>query len=141
MSRKTAAALEPLAPLIHEIRGERVILDSDLARVYGVEPRALNQAVKRNRERFPSDFVFQLTGAEAENLKSQTVISSSQDFDDGSVMLQPVVGSHGGRRRFPWAFTEHGEALLIVWRQIKELMQRPAVPPPAAPKRRIGFHS
>jgi hypothetical protein len=63
---------EPLEPLIFSIRGHRVILDSDLARVYGVSTRGLNQAVKRNASRFPLDFAFQLSSAEFANLKSQS---------------------------------------------------------------------
>jgi len=69
-----------------------VILDSDLAHIYGVAVKALNQAVKRNRERFPEDFAFRLTTAEWEALRSQIVTSRS----------------HGGRRYLPYAFTEHG---------------------------------
>lgn len=75
------------------IRGQRVILDADLADLYGATTKALNQAMKRNRTRFPSDFAFRLTAAEWENLKSQIVTSS---------------GGHGGRRKLPLAFTEHG---------------------------------
>jgi hypothetical protein len=77
------------------LRGERVMLDVDIALLYGVETRALVQAVKRNRERFPSDFMFQLTPEEIENLRSQSVISS-----------------WGGRRYRPYAFTEQGVAML-----------------------------
>ena len=91
--RKALTVLEPVEPLIREIRGERMLLDSDLARIYGVPTFRLNEAVKRNRERFPADFLFQLTAAEFYDLISQTAISSS---------------GHGGRRKRPWAFTEHG---------------------------------
>ena len=69
------------------------MLDEDLARLYGVTTGQLNQALKRNRRRFPRDFAFQLTAAECRILKSQSVISS---------------GAHGGRRTRPYAFTEHG---------------------------------
>jgi ORF6N domain len=79
------------------LRGERVMLDADLAELYGVETRALIQAVKRNRERFPDDFMFQLTPDEAALLRSQTVISKA---------------GRGGRRYAPFAFTEHGVAML-----------------------------
>jgi phage regulator Rha-like protein len=75
------------------LRHQRVILDAELAQLYGVPVRQLNQQVKRNRERFPSDFVFQLNAKEDEILRSQTVISSE---------------THGGRRYRPFAFTEHG---------------------------------
>ena len=78
------------------IRGHKVMLSTDLAQMYGVEPRALVQAVKRNHERFPEDFMFQLKKAEFENLKSQIVTSS-----------------WGGlRRATPYAFTEQGVAML-----------------------------
>jgi hypothetical protein len=66
---------ENLARFVFFIRSEKVMLDSDLARLYGVEARALNQAVARNRKRFPADFMFQLTPEEYEPLRSQTVIS------------------------------------------------------------------
>ncbi len=75
------------------IRGQRVILDTDLAELYGVSAKQLNQQVKRNARRFPDDFVMQLSAQEAANLKSQIVTSRS---------------SHGGRRYLPYAFTEHG---------------------------------
>lgn len=77
------------------LRGQRVMLSSDLARIYGVEPRTLMQAVKRNSERFPADFIFQLELEEWQNLKSQFVISS-----------------WGGVRTAPYAFTEQGIAML-----------------------------
>jgi len=95
MPKKAAAltVIEPVEPLLREVRGERVILDSDLARLYGVPTFRLNEAVKRNQERFPADFRFQLTVVEFDHLKSQFAISSS---------------GHGGRRKLPWAFTEHG---------------------------------
>lgn len=80
---------------IYEIRGQRVMLDKDLALLYGVEVRVLNQAVKRNLERFPHDFMFQLTTDEWEILKSHFVISS-----------------WGGIRKMPFAFTEQGVAML-----------------------------
>jgi hypothetical protein len=76
------------------IRGHKVMLSNDLSALYGVEPRALVQAVKRNSERFPDDFVFQLSKEEFDDLKSQNVISSAQGW--------------GGRRATPYAFTEHG---------------------------------
>jgi len=81
--------------LIHEIRGKKVMLDFDLARLYQVETKALNQAVKRNIKRFPADFMFQLDYKEFINLKSQFVTSS-----------------WGGTRKKPFAFTEQGVAML-----------------------------
>ncbi|HEY5508865.1 MAG TPA: ORF6N domain-containing protein [Paludibacter sp.] len=80
---------------IYEIRGQKVMIDRDLAEVYGVETRVLNQAVKRNVERFPTDFMFQLTDIEYEILISQNVTSS-----------------WGGVRKLPYAFTELGVAML-----------------------------
>ncbi|MFZ4725519.1 MAG: ORF6N domain-containing protein [Paludibacter sp.] len=80
---------------IFEIRGQKVMLDFNLAELYEVETRVLNQAVKRNLKRFPSDFMFQLTNNELENLMSQIVISS-----------------WGGLRKLPYAFTEHGVTML-----------------------------
>lgn len=77
---------------IRTIRNQKVLLDEDLARIYGVPTSALNRAVKRNLKRFPADFMFQLKEMEFENLKSQIAITSS----------------HGGRRTLPYAFTENG---------------------------------
>jgi ORF6N domain-containing protein len=68
---------ENIAPLVHSIRGERVLFDADLAILYGVLTRVLNQAVKRNRNRFPADFMFQLTDKEWAAMRSQTVTASS----------------------------------------------------------------
>jgi len=82
---------------IYEIRGHRVMLDFDLAVLYKVETRILNQAVRRNLNRFPPDFMFQITRDELKNLKSQFVISSSE---------------WGGSRHVPFAFTEHGVTML-----------------------------
>jgi len=76
-----------------------VMLDSDLAELYGVAPKVLLQAVRRNRKRFPSDFMFQLTDQEVTNLRSQSVTSS-------------LARGYGGRRYRPWAFTEQGVAML-----------------------------
>lgn len=87
--------LQTIENLIYVVRGQQVMLDSDLARLYGVETRSINQQVKRNLERFPDDFMFQLTKAEAQNLKSQIVTSS-----------------WGGSRKLPYAFTENGVAML-----------------------------
>ena len=68
----------PIENLIHIIRGQQTMLDSDLAKLYGVETRVLNQAVKRNIERFPADFMFQLTKEETDDLRSQIATSSSR---------------------------------------------------------------
>lgn len=100
-------ALQKIAPLIHEIRGERTILDSDLARIYGVTTRRLNEQVKRNADRFPDDFAFRLTRLEMDNLMSQFARSSSASITNPS---QFATGSqkHRDPRYPPYAFTEHG---------------------------------
>jgi len=99
-------------PPIHVIRRQRVMLDSDLARLYGVPTHRLNEAVKRNADRFPVDFRFQLTREEYDNLISQIAISSSEDIArkaDAASSSQFVMSSgYGGLRKMPWAFTEHG---------------------------------
>ena len=102
---------QPLDSLILTIRDQKVLLDADLAAIYGVPTKAFNQAVKRNSERFPQDFMFQLTAAEWRNLRSQIVTSSveyEEDQSDTQNRSQFVTGSHGGRRGLPYAFTEHG---------------------------------
>lgn len=88
------------------IRGQKVLLDRDLASLYGVETRTLNQAVQRNVDRFPGDFMFQLTADEASDLRSQFVISS-QGPDKNTAR-----NTHGGRRSLPFVFTEQGVAML-----------------------------
>ena len=101
-------SVEQIENLILTIRGKQVILDRDLARLYGVETRVLNQAVQRNIERFPEDFMFQLTKEEFENLKSQIVISS----EDEILKSQNVISNWGGIRKWPYVFTENGVAML-----------------------------
>jgi hypothetical protein len=103
----------PLDALIREVRGEKVILDTDLAALYGVTTKRLNEAVKRNVERFPEDFMFRLTAEEWENLKSQFATSSSETAsaeDDQPNRSQIATGSqrHRDPRQRPYAFTEHG---------------------------------
>jgi hypothetical protein len=78
---KSLAAHRPVEKLIHVIRGQKVMLDADLAALYQVEPRALIQAVKRNAARFPSDFMFQLSHAEAAEMRSQSMISSKRGLN------------------------------------------------------------
>ena len=98
-AKHTAATLIPaerIARSIVVLRGRRVLLDTELAALYGVETRVLVQSVKRNPERFPGDFRFRLSPAEAESLRSQIVISKGR----------------GGRRYAPYAFTEQGVAML-----------------------------
>lgn len=109
-----AGAGAPLEPLIVRLRGQRVILDADLARLYGVTTKRFNEAFKRNRPRFPEDFAFRLTPAEFANLRSQFATSRLQDIDyidKNYNRSQFVTGSHGGKRYLPWAFTEHGAVM------------------------------
>ena len=165
----TLVPMERIERAIIVVRGEKVMLDSELAEIYGVETRILNQAVRRNINRFPVDFMFQLTVAEEESLRSQIVISNE---------------GRGGRRYLPYAFTEHGALMLAnvlnseraaqtsvqVVRAFVKLRQmlasnaelarklaamekkydaqfkvvfdaiRQLMSPPAKPKREIGFH-
>ena len=106
---------------IYEIRGERVMLDFDLAALYEVEARVLNQAVKRNKERFPSDFMFQLTENEWFVLRSQIVTLEQTNISSQSVMTKPpgmssqFVMTYPAKRplsSMPYAFTEQGIAML-----------------------------
>ena len=99
MPAKPKPILDPdvVKSLLYIVRGQRVMLDSDLAKLYGIATRELNQAVKRNKERFPIDFAYLLTTQELTILRSQFVISSS---------------GFGGRRYRPMVFTEHGVAML-----------------------------
>ena len=98
MSKNPSQALIPAEVIEHRIyflRNHKVMLDRDLAELYGVQTKDLNRAVKRNRSRFPGDFMFQLTSRETQNLRSQIVTSR-----------------WGGRRYLPYAFTEQGVAML-----------------------------
>lgn len=101
---------------IYVIRGQRVMLDFDLAAMYGVETRVLNQSVKRNIERFPEDFMFQLTKGEFDILKSQIVISNIRENDGVSTLTSQNVILKSGRGKhpkyLPYAFTENGVAML-----------------------------
>ena len=139
-----------LAPDIHSsirnCRGVRVILDSDLAAIYGVPTFRFNEAVRRNIDKFPSDFLFQLTKEEVQSLISQSAISKT---------------GRGGRRSLPWAFTEHGalqaanaaleKRLAVIEKTLTAhdntlrdviLKIRPLLLSPTEPnKRRIGFHT
>ena len=96
-NKAEVAVMERIESMILTIRGHRVMLDSDLARIYGVKTARLNQQFGRNQERFPADFAFQLTAEEFADLISQSVISN--------------VG-RGGRTKLPWVFTEHGAIML-----------------------------
>lgn len=135
------SAIISVETLIHTIRGQQVMIDSDLARLYGVETRRLNEQVKRNIERFPNDFMFQLTKEEAQNLMSQSATSSSRtqiatlNSKTENLKSQNVISSlrsqnatlnankennsskasdahWGGTRKLPFVFTENGVAML-----------------------------
>ncbi len=95
MKNMPAVNEQPIESRIYEIRGQKVMLDFDLAELYGVETKRLNEAVKRNIKRFPADFMFRLEHSELDNLMSQIATSS-----------------WGGRRKLPYAFTEQGVAML-----------------------------
>lgn len=87
--------VEVIAHKIYLVRGQKVMLDSDLAELYGVQTKRLNEQVRRNIERFPEDFMFRLTTGEYANLKSQSATANDES-------------GHGGRRTLPLVFTEHG---------------------------------
>jgi len=93
VKKRQLANAPELDELIREVRGQKVMLDTDLARIYGIPTFRFNETIKRNRERFPEDFMFRLTGAEVAGLTSQFAISKK---------------GRGGRRTLPYAFTEHG---------------------------------
>jgi hypothetical protein len=97
IAERLPVPIEQIERRIYLIRGRRVMLDADLAKLYRVATKVLNQAIKRNPARFPSDFMFQLTQEEAESLRSQVVTSNP---------------GRGGRRYQPYVFTEHGVAML-----------------------------
>ena len=121
ITTNVASEVEVIRHRIYEVRGLRVMLDRDLAELYGVETRALNQAVKRNIDRFPDDFLFRLNKNEWTFLKSQIVISNTDattaDNKDvatngDSLKSQFVISNRGGDRALPYAFTELGIAML-----------------------------
>ena len=125
---KEFVPVERIARAILVIGGEKVVLDSDLAALYGVTTGNLNKAVKRNAERLPIDFMFQLDAEEVANLKFQFGISS-----------------WGGRRRLPYAFTEQGVAMRRVGKHDEEIAAileviRQLMAVPETPRREIGFH-
>jgi hypothetical protein len=111
MSKEIIPA-EQIALRIRNFRGEKVLLDFDLAALYDVETRILNQAVRRNADRFPADFMFQLTSEEAEKL-SQVVTPSVAGHDvSNSSQIVMSSGKYRGKRYRPYAFTEQGVAML-----------------------------
>src|SRR6267142_5310772 len=105
-SKGSVVPIERIESRILLVRGHKVLLDADLAALYGVETRVLNQAVKRNRERFPADFIFRLSAKELKNWRSQFVMSNP--------------GAKMGLRRAPLAFTEHGALMVAPARRTSE---------------------
>ena len=105
MDNSAAVITAGVEQRIFLIRGIRVMLDSDLAALYGVPTRVLNQAVKRNPERFPNDFMFQLDNQEVELLRSQIVTASA---NAEGIRSQFVTASRRNVRYLPYVFTEHG---------------------------------
>lgn len=100
------AAVDALSGRIHLVRGQRVMLDSDLAELYGVTTKRFNEQIKRNLERFPTDFMFQLTTEEHDSLRSQ-IVTLDADVSLRSQFATSKAG-RGGRRYLPYVFTEHG---------------------------------
>lgn len=103
--------MQSIPARIYEIRGERVMIDRDLAALYETEPKVLNQSVKRNLKRFPQDFMFQLTQSEWDSLRSQIVTANK--LQPESLRSQFVTANDARKNRFlPYAFTEQGVAML-----------------------------
>jgi hypothetical protein len=110
-----AMQLQFIQQKIFEIRGQKVMLDFDLAALYEVETRVFNQAVKRNIESFPDDFMFRLTTKEWREMRSQIVIAYAESSDHQSTNSSQIVMSskkHRGESYLPYAFTEHGVTML-----------------------------
>jgi len=101
---QSPAAIEQIDTMIRTIRGVRVMLDRDLAKIYGVPTFRFNEAIKRNRHRFPTDFMFQLTREEFDSLRSQIAMSKAEN----SSQIAMSSGKHRGAAYRPYAFTEHG---------------------------------
>jgi hypothetical protein len=138
---------DQIASRIRNFRGEK-LLDFDLAALYGVETRVLNEAVKRNADRFPSDFMFQLSVEETEMISQHVTSSTGQTVSDSSqIVMSP--GKRRGIRYRPYAFTElakkfseleqrvgkHDEEIDAILEAIRQL-----IGPPDRPRREIGFH-
>jgi hypothetical protein len=116
-SQSLSVSIQLVERRIYLIRGQKVMIDFDLAELYGVPTKRLNEQVSRNKKRFPKDFMFQLTKEEAENLRSQVVISNANlrsQIATSSLRSQIATSKtgRGGRRRPPYAFTEQGVAML-----------------------------
>jgi hypothetical protein len=134
--RALAVPVDQISQTILVLRGHRVLLDAELASLYGVTTKRLNEQAKRNAERFPADFMFQLTAEESSSLRSQFATSNT------------ARSARGGRRSLPYAFTEHGaiqaanvqklaehdDAIAAILSAIRELMN-----PPVPKRGGIGF--
>jgi hypothetical protein len=110
---KSRVAVEQIDTMILTIRGTRVMLDRDLAKIYGVPTFRFNEAIKRNRHRFPTDFMFQLTRAEFDKLKAPNSSQIAMNSGKQAALTSQIAISkrgrgRGGRRTRPYAFTEHG---------------------------------
>ena len=101
---ESPVSVEEIDAMIRTIRGVRVMLDRDLAKIYGVPTFRFNEAIKRNRHRFPEDFMFQLSRAEFDSLTSQIAMSKPENSSQNAMSKT----GRGGRRTLPYAFTEHG---------------------------------
>lgn len=113
--RDAIISVEQIAPAIRYLRGQKVLLDFDLAALYGVTTKALNQAVKRNRSRFPADFMFRLNAEDTRSLRSQIVTSEASQIERVTPNWSQYVTSsrkHRGNVYRPYAFTEQGVAML-----------------------------
>jgi hypothetical protein len=104
-AKRSLLLLDQIEPLIYDFRGCKVMLDKDLAALYGVATKRLNEQVRRNRERFPDDFLFQLTAGEVESLRSQNAAASGEG---PGMRSQNATASRRNVRYRPFAFTEHG---------------------------------
>src|SRR2546430_14189026 len=100
---ESPVSVEQIDGMIRTIRGVRVMLDRDLAKIYGVPTFRFNEAIKRNRHRFPTDFMFQLTRAEFDSLTSQIAMSKPENSSQNAMSKT----GRGGRRTLPYAFTQH----------------------------------
>jgi len=137
MNELTASIDETIKTKIYTIRGMQVMLDRDLAELYDVETKVFNQAIKRNSDRFPQNFMFQLTEEEHQNLRSQFVTSSLRSQfvtsslrsqfvtldEQDSLRSQNATLEHGGRRYLPYVFTEQGVAMLSAVLRSKTAIQ------------------
>ena len=124
---------KPIEAYILNVRGQKVILDADLAQLYEVPTKVFNQALKRHANRFPLDFLFKLTLKEWSNLRSQFVTSSlnaTQNIVDETNTKCMVGGSHGGRRTLPHALTEHGVIMAVTIYSHISINMITALPPP-----------